>query len=261
MQTVFKHPQGIADLCCYPLEHGEAKGSVVICPGGGYRHLSPREDQPVAEVFLQAGFHAFVLHYEVDHAPLAYRPVGQLGWAVATLRQNAQAFGIDPQKIAVCGFSAGGHLAASLGVMWHRENCFAAGTPLDEQKPNALILSYPVISGGQYAHAGSFENLAGQDKADWEQFSLEKMVDEKTPPTFLWHTASDQMVPVQNSLLFANALLAHQIPLELHVYPFGEHGLSIATAAVQELSSGRLPDPHVATWTSLATEWLTQMFA
>ena len=156
----------------------------------------------------------------------------ELSLAVAYVRSHAQEWNIDPNRIAVCGFSAGGHLAASLGVFW--KEAFVQrflGLDRDENQPNALILSYPVISGRpDLVHAGSRRNLLG-DYPDPEQlalFSLEDHVSDSTPPTFLWHTASDSGVPAGNSLVFAQALAQREISYELHIYPRGEHGLSLA---------------------------------
>ena len=247
-------------LDCYPLESGYAKGAVVICPGGGYEMISAREGAPVAAAFNRAGYHAFVLSYDVAPVPLGYRPVRRLGRAVAYVRARAEELGVSPHSIGVCGFSAGGHLAAGLGVLWHREECFPGVPDLAAQKPDALILSYPVISAGHSAHESSFARLAGDDRAAWEEFSVEKLVDGRTPPSFLWHTAADPTVSAWNSLLFAEALLERGIPVELHLFPAGAHGLSLATHDVIDPERNRLADPHVARWFSLAVEWLECVF-
>lgn len=257
MQTI-DCPFDNASLNCYPVDN--ATGAVVICPGGRYEFLSQWEDTFVARAFNAAGYHAFVLHYSVTDPPLGWRPLRQLAWAVSAVRAGISGMA-GTQKVAVCGFSAGGHLAASLGVQWHNATLFAPQVDLAMQRPDALILCYPVISGGEHAHQVSFTQLAGEDAAAWNAFSLEKLVSEKSVPTFLWHTVPDMSVPVQNSLLFFEALLRHGVTAELHLYPFGPHGMSLATPEVARPAENRLADPHVASWMALAQHWLVDIFS
>ncbi|WP_312635461.1 alpha/beta hydrolase [Oscillibacter sp.] len=257
MQTL-NSPFPDASLDVYLAEGAET--AVVICPGGGYAFLSKWEDSFVARAFNEAGYHAVVLHYEVERPPLRWRPLRQLAWTVAAVR-GGEIPGLPAiQKVAVCGFSAGGHLAASLGVQWHNPALFSLGTDLLSHRPDALILGYPVISGGDYAHPGSFTQLAGEDRSAWAEFSLEQMVDEKSVPAFLWHAVPDESVSVQNSLLFFQALLHSRVPAELHLYPFGTHGMSLATSEVARPAENRLADAHVATWLPLAERWLADIF-
>jgi acetyl esterase/lipase len=243
-------------LTPYILTETEKKGTVLICPGGGYEHISPREGKPVALAFNERGYDAFVLEYTVvektneQSNPLQTKPLADLAWAIAYIRENASQYKIDPDKIAVCGFSAGGHLAGNLGVHWHNPNFWSGDKPDAMYKPNALILCYPVISAGEHRHAGSIANLVGE--GDVAPFSLENHVSAKTPPTFLWHTAEDTAVPVQNSLAFAGRLAKHRVPFELHIYPFGGHGLSLATAKLNKGFESR----HVGGWIDLCAEWL-----
>lgn len=147
----------------------------------------------------------------------------------------------------------GGHLAASLGVFWQEDYLKAEGN----NRPNALILSYPVItSDPQYTNRGSFDYLLGEDAIEEQRqaMSVEKHINPLTPPTFLWHTVEDGLVPVENSILFAMELRKNNIPFELHIYPNGAHGLSTAT----EETGNDLP--HVASWMGLCTEWLKDLF-
>ncbi|MEA5135858.1 MAG: alpha/beta hydrolase [Candidatus Fimivivens sp.] len=257
MQTI-DCPFDNASLDCYPADN--TTRAVVICPGGRYEFLSQWEDTFIARAFNQAGYHAFVLHYSVTETPLGWRPLRQLAWAVSAVRTGISGMAAT-QKVAVCGFSAGGHLAASLGVQWHNAALFAPRTDLAKQRPDALILCYPVISGGEYAHQVSFTQLAGEDVAAWNAFSLEKLVSEKSVPAFLWHTVPDMSVSVQNSLLFFEALLRHGVTAELHLYPFGPHGMSLATPEVARPAENRLADPHVASWMALAQHWLVDIFS
>ncbi len=240
----------------YVLAGDRLRAAVIICPGGGYEYTSPREAEPVALQFNAAGFHAFVLHYSV--APRRHPiPLLDLSRAVCLVREHAAAWNIRPEGIVVCGFSAGAHLAASLGVHWDKP--FALEAPEISRglnRPDALVLCYPVITSGEFAHQGSFENLLGSHASSelLAEVSLERHVDEAVPPTFLWHTFGDGAVPLENSLLFAAALRKNKIPFELHVYPEGQHGLSLAT---EETGTDQLKaDPHVATWMDLCIEWI-----
>lgn len=205
--------------------------AIVICPGGGYRFCSEREAEPVALHFLAQGFNTFVVWYRV--APNRF-PVPQqdAAAAIAHVRAHAGEYNIDPDRIAIMGFSAGGHLAGSMGVLWHRAELWQEmGLTPEAVRPNALVLSYPVITAGPDAHRGSFENLTGsKDVADHQAYSLETLVTENCPPAFLWHTFDDRSVPVNNSLLMAQAMARVGVTAELHIYPHGTHGSSLCTA-------------------------------
>lgn len=179
---------------------------VLICPGGGYQMTSDREAEALAVRFMAMGYHAAILRYSV--APARFpEALLQLATAVAMLRENAEKWHIDTEKIVVQGSSAGGHLAASLGVFWNKPFVAEAlGMDSEKFRPNGLMLSYPVITSGEKAHKGSFESVLGEDYADEEKrrfLSLEYNVTKDTPSTFLWHTAPDDTVPVENSLLFS----------------------------------------------------------
>jgi len=221
-----------------------ARGTVLICPGGGYEWLSPREAEPVAAAFNRAGWNAAILYYTVRTAgaqPLGTLPLRQLGEAVAFLQCG--------NPVIVCGFSAGGHLACSLGVHWQK---------MALPRPDALILGYPVVTAGPYAHRGSIENLAGDGDSDF--YSLERHAGPQVPPAFLWHTVTDPEVPVQNSLLLASALADAGVRYEMHLYPRGVHGLSLATPEVEEPAKHRLADPHIAGWFELCQGWLDSLW-
>lgn len=226
------------------------KGAIIICPGGGYTHLSPRESEPIAAAFCSVGWQAFVLHYSIGKN-LGKKPLQELAEAVKEVRVHGKEMELEGKPLVVCGFSAGGHLAASLGVHWDDHTMFGSDTM---HRPDALILCYPVITAGQYAHQESIEALV--DQGDVSYFSLERYISKKTPPTFLWHTMADDTVPVQNTILFAQGLANHGVPAEVHLYPYGVHGLSLATDAVAEPEKGRLADAHVANWFEQCTQWL-----
>ncbi|HOJ09295.1 MAG TPA: alpha/beta hydrolase [Clostridiales bacterium] len=248
-------------LTTYILNGSRKRGAVLVVPGGGYSFTSPREAEPIALQFNAAGYHAFVLDYSV--APAKHpQPLLDASRAMCIIRKNAEEWNVDSEKIAVCGFSAGGHLAASLGVYWDKEYLSnIPGVEIELNRPNALILAYPVITSGQYAHRGSFINLLGENATSelLYEMSLEHHVSEKTPPAFIWHTFADQGVPVENSLLFTQSLRNKSIPFELHIYPEGGHGLSLATE-----ETATRPDqvvPHAATWIKLCLEWLNLQFS
>ena len=209
----------------------EDRPAVLVIPGGGYAHVSPREGERIALSYNAAGFHAFILDYCVKpHChPL---PILNAARSIEIIRENAKEWRIDADKIAVCGFSAGGHLAASISTLWNDKEIFTDDQIQNKlHKPNASILCYPVITCGDHAHKGSFVNLTGSEVENelWEKLSLEKRVSKNTPPTFMWHTFEDSCVPVENSLLYANSLRENNIPFELHIYPNGEHGTSKAS--------------------------------
>lgn len=247
-------------LVTYLLEGERNRGAVLVCPGGAYRFVSDREAEPIALQFNAAGFHAFVLYYSV--APRRHpQPLLDLSRAMCLIRENAAAWNVCANKIAVCGFSAGGHLAASLGVHWDKPYIRnAQGITAGLNRPDACILCYPVITSGDCAHRGSFMNLLGENAGNelLYEMSLERQINSKTPPTFIWHTFGDKSVPVENSLLYAEGMRKNNIPFELHIFPDGPHGLSLATEETCTENIGSYP--HVAVWMKLCTEWLKEHF-
>lgn len=239
---------------------GRLRPSVLICPGGAYSYTSDREAEPVALRFLACGFNAFVLRYSVspERYPESLREAAS---SVALIRSRISEFHGNQDQIAVLGFSAGGHLAASLGVFWNSPELSAAlGLKPMAIRPNALILGYPVITSGVLAHRSSFDNLLGKEAPPelLEKMSLENQVNDETPPTFLWHTYADGSVPVENSLVFAAALRNHRVPFELHVFQNGRHRLSLCDETTA--GSDDQIDPHDAKWVPLCIEWLKILF-
>ena len=239
----------------------DPKGMILICPGGGYQWLSPREAQPVARAFTAAGWAAAVVYYTIrekpGQPPLGTLPVRQLGEALQTMQQRFPAL-----SALVCGFSAGGHLAASYGVFWKKKTFLAEelGVDAEQLRPNGLLLSYPVITSGPKAHRGSFTNLLG-DRYDElvDEMSLENQVSLDTPKTFLWHTAPDDCVPVENSILFFTALHALEIPVEMHIYPVGGHGLGLASEETQSYEYQNAVREECQSWISLALSWMQHL--
>jgi len=229
--------------------------SIVICPGGGYLYRSDREAEPIALVFAAKGFNCFVVEYRV--APEVHpAPLFDVAHAVAWVRTHAAECNADPDAIAVMGFSAGGHAACHLGVRWHEEELMAfSGLTPEQARPNAMVLCYPVINGGEFAHRGSFKNLTGtEDLAVHARFSLDEMVTAHTPPTFLWHTWEDGAVPVENTFLLALAMRRNGVQGEVHVFPKGGHGLSLANPLTSDSPAQNIPE--CAQWPDMAARFL-----
>lgn len=233
----------------------EPRPAVLIVPGGGYDHISTREGEPVALRLLAMGYQAFVLDYSVAPAtyPLALQ---ELARAVDTVRSHATELCVDPNRITVMGFSAGGHLVGLLGALWDKPwLAESIATSPESIRPDALCLCYPVVSSGTYAHRGSFEHLTGADDALAQKLSIENMVGEGFPRTFLWHTADDASVSVQNSLLLAQALADHGIGFSLHVFPHGKHGASLASALTAFKGCAEHIQPQVQGWPEQFAAW------
>lgn len=208
--------------------------AMLVVPGGAYRGVSPSEAHLVAMEFYQADYNVFVLEYTVnplDEAPLGLQPLQDISRAMRIIRSRAKELHILSNRVAVCGFSAGGHLCASLCVHGEDIKDSAVEYQTFSNRPDAAVLSYPVITSGKYAHRDSFVALLGKKatEKELEYMSLENHVTKATPPCFIWQTATDGAVPVQNSYLFAQACLDAGVPFAHHVFSEGVHGMSVAT--------------------------------
>ena len=232
---------------------------LLVCPGGAYAAVSQRESEPIGLHFLPEGYNVFLLTYSVapNRFPTQLREVAAV---MELIHRNADNWNCDTDRVAIIGFSAGGHLSAHYSTSY---NCPEVREVFPNSHPvQASILCYPVITADpKYAHVGSIINLSGHDPLtaeDLEKYACEKLVSGQTPPAFLWHTAADNGVPVMNSLLYAGALAAHNIPCELHVYPFGGHGL----ATVDEHTNNGLDEKtaHAADWLPAVKKWLKLIF-
>ena len=237
------------------------KTAVLVLPGGGYNFTSDREAEPVAKAFFGAGFNAFVLRYSVKEEAANYAPLLDAAAAVKFIRDNADRYNIDRDKIVVCGFSAGGHLAASLATLWKLDIVAQTlGCEGSYVKPNGMILCYPVLLANYKAHQPSMVNLTGKANPSEEErakFSIEQHVDSDTCPAFIWHTANDEPVPVENALCMCESLSAAKVPFELHVFPFGQHGLSLATAEVAPRDEMIMP--YAGRWFDFAVRWINEI--
>ncbi|MCR5121582.1 MAG: alpha/beta hydrolase [Ruminococcus sp.] len=241
----------------YAFMKDRKRGAILVLPGGGYEYCSEREGDPVAYRFLGQGYACFVLHYScVDKKfPTALL---ECAAAVKYIRSNAEEFGIAADKVFVMGFSAGGHLAASMANLWNSSLLSdVLGCGADTLKVNGSVLGYPVIlSEPELTHEGSVENLLmhRRDPELREFLSMEKRVGKQTPPTFIWHCADDGCVPVENSLSYMAALSKARIPFEGHIFPSGGHGLSLCdgNSASEECHYAPVP----AAWVGLCFKWL-----
>lgn len=238
---------------------------ILVCPGGGYHYTSEREAEIVAMQFNAMGYHTAVLRYSCLPAQF---PTGvlELAKAVAYCRAHAEEWFIDPERIAVLGFSAGGHVAASLSIFWNTD-WFAGirkenGVDLaaEEIRPDGLVLAYPVITSEEYAHRESFDNLLGEERCRdpfWlEKMSLEKQDVRDVPPAFIWHTSYDNAVPLENSLYFVIELIKARKPVEYHVFPGDVHGMSLADWRTR--SEKRVMDTAAVQWIELVHTWLEE---
>lgn len=248
-----KDEKDIPTLILYPAAKNPSGTAVIICPGGGYGHLAMgHEGHDVAKWLNKNGISAFICNYR--HKGKGYGhpyPLMDGQRAIRTVRANAKAWKLDPTKVGILGFSAGGHLASScathdtIGELDKKD-------PINQQtcRPNFAILCYPVIGFGKpYSHRGSQRNLIGADaKKELVQFySNEDRVDDKTCPTFLWHTAEDKGVPVENSIQFFLACRKHKVPAALHIFEKGRHGIGLAAT-----------NESAKHWPELCIKWLKQ---
>ena len=249
------------DVCAEISGDAHISPAVIVCPGGGYAMTSEREGEAIALRYFARGYQVFVLRYSAYAGwPI---PLCEACAAVAYVRGHADEFLVAPDKIAVIGFSAGGHLAASTSTLWHLPIVSETlGVSSSDCRPDASILCYPVITSGELAHRGSIVNLLKDRASDPEMLTLispEKQVRSDTPPAFLWHTASDEVVPVENSLLYGAALSREHIPFEMHIYPKGPHGMANSDRTVGLLTD-RAVSAYVAPWMELSIKWLDTLF-
>lgn len=246
-------PLGVAEGCSPPtltpyLAGSKVRGAVIVCPGGGYIGRADYEGGPIAEAINRCGCHAFVLDYRVSpHRHPA--PLLDAQRALRMVRHRADEWHINPSRVAIMGFSAGGHLCAMAATHYDFGNPQASDLVDREScRPDAFISCYAVCSFASHVHAGSIKALTGKEqltRAEAHYFSAAQNVTAATPPAFLWHTAEDEAVPVENTMQLAQALLTHNIPCELHIFPYGQHGIALGQNT-----------PLANAWPDLLNAWL-----
>ena len=251
--TVPDYPEATLDgyiLDC-ELSFGQEmkRPAIVVIPGGGYLYCSPREGEPVALAYAARGFHTFVLKYSCAQKAAGFTPLKEVSWAIGYIRENAEKWSIDPNKIAVCGFSAGGHLALSSGV-------------LAENKPNAMILGYPAVSAPNFPGADfMLRILEGRDDVtneDAAKYDLLAHITKEAPPVFIAATAED-LLTTFGALPLARKYSDMGRQYELHVFQFGPHGYSLANEVAAD-GSIQMLESAFAQWHELSVQWLHKIF-
>ncbi len=280
-ESIVLNPERNVKLDAYTIEQDAGSTlptavhpAVIVCPGGGYNHISEGEGLPAILPFLSDGYQAFILSYSINDQSRYPNPLVDLSMAMRWVRANAQRFHIDPDTIATVGFSAGGNCAAMLATQWHldhwkeqeqRDLASAGFTGLEQfsNRPNAAILCYattdlfafPDLEATRSRESGigaiSVERVPESNPIDH--------ISEHTCPVFLWHTTEDDTVPAQQSAAFASRLMDAGVPVELHIYERGAHGLSVASGLTNSGGRGTL-QRSVPGWVDLAITWLDQRF-
>ena len=228
--------------------------AMLVVPGGGYYMVSEREGEPIALHFVMAGYAAFELLYTIQ-TPFPV-PFLEAAMAMIFIRENAEKYGVDPTHVGAVGFSAGGHLTGTLATLFDDDSAKKAfGKRAEMIRPDAVILSYPVLSTGEFGHDQTAEIISGGDKKLRKKLSIETQVTKNSSPAFIWHTATDDAVPVENSLMMASAYRKNGVPFELHIFERGRHGLSDIGPEICEPEIG--PDvSRGGVWVELALSFL-----
>ncbi|MFM1802431.1 MAG: hypothetical protein RJA81_1783 [Planctomycetota bacterium] len=250
--AVGNEPADIPTLTVFKPESDKNTGvAIVVCPGGGYGGLAAHENQPIAQWLASRGITAFVLKYRLGpryHHPAMIQDANR---AIRTVRAKSDQFGVNPAKIGILGFSAGGHLASTAGTHYVKGTA-EAKDPIERasSRPDFMILAYPVIAmATEYGHAGSRRNLLGDQPSEElvKSLSNETQVTPDTPPAFIIQTDEDKVVPAENSILFVLALRKSGVPCEFHMFEKGRHGLGLG-----------MGDPAFSEWPKLCEIWLKQ---
>ena len=243
-------------LTCYVADclteiPSRSRPALVVFPGGGYKFVSQRENEPVALKFLQEGFNVFVLNYSVD---IAFpHPLLEASMAISYVRENSGKLHVIADKVCVMGFSAGGHLAGMSATMFR----YSMEHGISRCRPDAVALCYPVITADRnVSHTGSFDVISGGDEQLRSQLSLENAVDENSSPAFIWHTFEDDCVPVANSLLMAQAYARKRVPFQLHIFEKGGHGMSVDNRQTWASFDENTKPLELSQWTQLLVRWL-----
>lgn len=232
------------------------KKAILVIPGGGYSCLATdREGESIALAFLARGFNAFVLKYSVGRVRTFPAQLIEAATAIKHIKDNAKEYDIDPEELFVVGFSAGGHLAASCGILWKHEEIYKAlDMPYGYNKPKGVMPIYPVVNG----HVNSFKNIWCTDEPTEEQKRqtyLNLHVDQDSAPAFILHTFTDETVPVQDSMDLGNAYVKAGVPFEMHIYPKGPHGMALANKYTAWAGKEEYTNPEIAKWVDMAVAW------
>lgn len=246
----------------YIADRGNDHDALLVIPGGGYGKVcTDREGEPIALDFFAKGYNCFVLGYRCGTPSDVYPAhITDAGSAMIYIREHAEEFGINPKRVFAVGFSAGGHLCGSLATMYDYPEVKAVfGEKARMIRPTGVILSYPVTIARANTHEGSFRNLLGKPldqytDAERDKFSIDTAVTSDTPPMFLWHTAEDKVVPVEGTLKLGLALSAANVNYKMSIYPYGPHGLALATKIT--VTQDHAVQPLVVSWTSEADAWM-----
>ncbi len=247
----------------YITELGKNKDAMLVIPGGGYTAVcTEREGEPVALEFVSQGYNAFVLNYRVGREGDVF-PCQLLDAAAAMIyiRDHAEEFKINKNRVFALGFSAGGHLCGTLATMYDYPEVKAAfGDDYKKVRPTGVTLCYPVVTMDQPTHAFSFEHLLGKPESEFtdaenQRYSLEKIVNSETAPMFVWHTVEDTLVPINGSLKLALSLTDNKVPYRMTVLPYGPHGLVLSTK-VTEAGNPEYVHPFGVCWVKQAVEWM-----
>ena len=239
------------------------RGALLVIPGGAYWAVcSDREGEPIAMAFMPHGYNCFVLHYSVARTGQFPCQLIEATRAIKHIKDHAEEYGIDPERLFVVGFSAGGHLAASTGVLWKLDEVYeSVPMPYGYNKPRGVMLIYPVISPRLEHHFSSFTHLWCNDEPTEEQkarSAIDENVDSDSAPAFMFHTADDGGVDVRNVLRLANAYSDAKIPYEMHIYPHGPHGIALANE-ITEAGNDYWVDERISEWVRLAAGWAKQL--
>ncbi|MBQ8689664.1 MAG: alpha/beta hydrolase [Clostridia bacterium] len=240
---------------------GEPRDAMLVIPGGGYGTVcSDREGEPIALAFLERGVNAFVLTYRVGKGHNFPEQLTDAARAVAYIRENAERYALRDGRVFTVGFSAGGHLSGTLATRYKYAERLL-GLPENLTRPTGSVYAYPVVSAMCPTHGSSFENLSGKPLAEFTDedvrlYSLEEHVTKNTPPAFIWHTATDEIVPVCGSLLLANTYINAGVSVTLHVYPYGTHGVALGNEITANGNKEWL-QPLAEGWVDYAVAWMS----
>lgn len=236
------------------------RNAILVIPGGGYSGVcSEREGEPIAMAFIPHGYNAFVLHYSAGKKAFPAHLI-QASAAIKHIRDHSKEYNINPDKVFAVGFSAGGHLAASLGTMWDRKEIYdSIDMTYGYNKPTGMMLIYPVISADY--HIGSFKNLFMEENVSDDKLkmcSIENRISEKSSPAYIIHSSNDEIVDVRNSLTLANAMASKKIKFEMHIYPDAPHGVALANE-ITKCGVEKWCNSSISKWVENAVEWANKL--